>query len=81
MATSKPTKKSAPRKSTGKAFSDEERDAMRERAREAKAGGKGDEESAVLEKIAGMQAADRALGERIHAIVKASAPSLGLRRS
>lgn len=79
MANRKPTKKRAPRKSTGKAFSDEERDAMRERAREAKAGGKGDEESAVLEKIAGMQAADRALANGFTR--QASAPSLGLRRS
>lgn len=55
---------------------------MRERAQEMKASrpvaraGKADEESAVLEKIASMPAPDRKLGERLHAIVKASAPQL-----
>lgn len=53
---------------------------MRERARELKAAArldaKADEESAVLAKIAAMPAPDRAMGERIHAIVKASAPEL-----
>jgi uncharacterized protein YdhG (YjbR/CyaY superfamily) len=55
---------------------------MRERAQEMKAprpvarAGKADDESAVLEKIASMPAPDRKLGERLHAIVKASAPQL-----
>ena len=39
----------------------------------------GDEESTVLEKIAAMQGADRAMGERIHALVKAAAPGLSSR--
>ena len=54
---------------------------MRERVQELKAarGGKGDEESAVLAKIAEMPAADRAMGERLHAIIKASAPGLSPR--
>ncbi len=38
--------------------------------------GEADGESAVLEKIAAMPDADRALGERLHAIIKASAPTL-----
>ena len=66
-----------------KGFSDEERAAMQERAREQKAaarrgprGGKADGESDVLAKIAEMPEPDRALAERIHAIVKASAPAL-----
>ena len=69
---------------TGKAsrrFTEEERAAMREYARE-KAGpraGKAEDESAVLEKIAAMPAADRAMGERLHAIIKASAPGLSPR--
>ena len=69
-------------KKTSKGFTDEERAAMRERARELKAArpkpsaGEETEESAVLEKIAAMSAKDRALGERIHQIVKASAPEL-----
>jgi uncharacterized protein YdhG (YjbR/CyaY superfamily) len=54
---------------------------MKERAKELKAaarprGKKADEESAVLAKIAEMTESDRALAERIHAIVKASAPDL-----
>jgi hypothetical protein len=62
-------------------FTEEERAAMRERARELKAtahsraGGAG-EESTVLAKIAAMPAPDRAMGERLHAIIKASAPGL-----
>jgi uncharacterized protein YdhG (YjbR/CyaY superfamily) len=60
-----------------KGFSAEERAAMKERARELKAEAeKADLESALLEKIAEMPPADRAMAKRIHAIVKASAPSL-----
>jgi uncharacterized protein YdhG (YjbR/CyaY superfamily) len=62
---------------TSKGFSDEERGAMKERAKELKAAeDKADGESAVLAKIAEMPEADRALGERLHAVIKASAPSL-----
>ncbi len=46
-----------------------------ERVQELKAD-KADGESAVLAKIGEMPAADRALGERLHAIIKASAPAL-----
>jgi uncharacterized protein YdhG (YjbR/CyaY superfamily) len=67
-------------KNAGKAskvFSAEERSAMRERAKELKAAsGKADEERAVLAQIAAMPAADRALGAKLHAIIKASAPAL-----
>ena len=69
----KDTQKSA--KSTTAGFTDEERGAMRERVKEQKAD-KADGESAVLAKIGEMQAPDRALGERLHAIIKASAPAL-----
>jgi uncharacterized protein YdhG (YjbR/CyaY superfamily) len=67
-----------------KGFTDEERAAMRERARELKAEARAIKDSAagesdVLEKIAAMQAPDRALAERLHAIVKASAPALSPR--
>ena len=65
-----------------KGFSAEERAAMRERAQELKAAarsGKGDEESVVLEKIAAMAAPDRAMAERLHSIIKASAPELSPR--
>ncbi|MGH3138923.1 MAG: iron chaperone [Gaiellales bacterium] len=61
-----------------KAFTAEERAAMRERAKERKAS-KGDGEGDVLAKIAEMQGADRTLAERVHAIVTASAPGLAPR--
>jgi uncharacterized protein YdhG (YjbR/CyaY superfamily) len=53
---------------------------MKERVRELKAGGdKTEGESAVLAKIAEMPQPDRAMGERLHAIIKASAPDLSPR--
>ena len=55
-------------------FSAEERAAMRARAKELKS--KEDGESAVLAALAKMSEKDRALGKRIHAIVKESAPDL-----
>jgi uncharacterized protein YdhG (YjbR/CyaY superfamily) len=58
-------------------FTAEERAAMRERAREQKAEAqRADGERAVLAKIAEMQESDRAMAERLHEIVKASAPEL-----
>jgi uncharacterized protein YdhG (YjbR/CyaY superfamily) len=66
-------------------WTDEERAAMKERARELKAAGrrgsraKKDEEGEVLAKIAEMPESDRVMAERIHAIVKASAPELSPR--
>ena len=60
-----------------KGFTDEERAAMKERARELKAEAqRADGESAVLAKIAEMQGPDRAMAERLHEIIKASAPVL-----
>ena len=75
----KATKKSATKTSASKGFTADERAAMRERVTERKAaagGAEADEEIAVLEKIAAMPVRDRVLGERLHAIVKASAPEL-----
>jgi len=63
---------------TSEVFTDEERAAMKERASEVKgrrAAGP-DEEAAVLEKIAEMREPSRAMAERIHAVVRASAPAL-----
>jgi len=58
-------------------FTAEERAAMRERAQELKAEAqRADGERAVLAKIAEMQGPDRAMAERLHEIVKASAPEL-----
>src|SRR3989441_10571357 len=83
MSPKKETQKSA--KSTAaigkkfKGFTDEERVAMKERVQELKGAGKADGESAVLAKIAGMRESDRAMGKRLHAIIKASAPALSPR--
>ena len=58
-------------------FTAEERAAMRERAKEQKAEEqKADGERAVLAKIAEMPQTDRVMAERLHEIVKASAPAL-----
>ena len=62
---------------TSKRFTAEERAAMKERAKELKAAAnEADAERAVLAKIAEMPAPDRTMATRLHAIVKASAPSL-----
>ena len=64
-----------------KRFTDEERAAMLERAKEAKAEARGgrtkaDGEADVLAKIAEMKGTDRTMAKRVHAIVKANAPDL-----
>jgi uncharacterized protein YdhG (YjbR/CyaY superfamily) len=71
---------------TSPGFTDEERAAMKQRAQELKADArrgprakKADGERDVLAKIAEMPQPDRAMAERIHAIVKASAPDLSPR--
>ena len=65
---------------SSKGFTKEERAAMRERAKELKAAaGRAEGEAAVLAKIAEMPKADRVMAERVHAIVKASAPDLSPR--
>ena len=81
--TQKPAKSTKAIAKTSKVFTDEERAAMRERAQELKAAarrgpnaGKADEESVVLARIAEMPAPDRAMGERLHAIITSSAPEL-----
>jgi uncharacterized protein YdhG (YjbR/CyaY superfamily) len=88
MAERKPARKATkkPRKSTtatgksSKGFTDEERLAMKERAQELKAAtDKADAESDVLAKIAEMPKPDRAMAERLHALIKASAPALSPR--
>jgi len=89
IRSAKSTKKAAKKGALGKTskgFTDEERVAMKERlqeqkeaARRGRGADKADGESAVLAKIAAMPAPDRALGERLHAIIKASAPALAPR--
>jgi len=86
-ARAKGAQKSA--KSTGsnkksKGFTDEERAALKDRAQELKAESrankdKADGESAVLAKIAEMPEPERAMAERLHALIKASAPALAPR--
>jgi uncharacterized protein YdhG (YjbR/CyaY superfamily) len=79
-ATQKSAKSSTATGKASKGFTDEERLAMKERAQELKAAaGKADGESDVLAKIAEMPKQDRAMAERIHAIIKASAPALSPR--
>jgi uncharacterized protein YdhG (YjbR/CyaY superfamily) len=70
----------AEKKIAKKGFTAEERAAMRERAQELKAAaGKAEGEAALLAKITEMPKADRVMAERVHAIVKASAPDLSPR--
>ncbi len=71
--------KTARKKKTSRGFSAEEKSAMRQRVREVQSGGKTDEEGAVLEKIAAMSPKDRAAAERIHRIVRTTAPQLAPR--
>jgi uncharacterized protein YdhG (YjbR/CyaY superfamily) len=81
MSAKKDTRKSAKSttatRKTSKGFTAEERAAMKERAQELKAEARrADGESAVLAKIAEMPEPDRAMAERLHALIKASAPDL-----
>ena len=82
------TRQSTPRTATqaSKGFTDEERAAMRERAQELKAAArrgprarKADGETDLLAKIAEMPEPDRAMAQRLHALIKASAPALSPR--
>jgi uncharacterized protein YdhG (YjbR/CyaY superfamily) len=84
MAKNRPDKRTTAVDKTFEGFTDEERAAMKERAQELKArrgsaADKADGESAVLAKIAEMPGPDRAMGERLHAVIKASAPALSPR--
>jgi uncharacterized protein YdhG (YjbR/CyaY superfamily) len=83
MSSKKVTPKSA-KTATGKAakgFSAEEQAAMKERARELKAEARmnkdrAEGEKALFEKVAEMEAADRAMAKKLHDIITASAPDL-----
>jgi uncharacterized protein YdhG (YjbR/CyaY superfamily) len=83
MKDTKKSAKSATAAKTYEGFTDEERAAMKERAQELKATGrrgsraeKADPENDVLAKIAEMPDSDRRMAERLHAIIKDSAPIL-----
>ncbi len=84
-ATHPSAKTTRPLQKPARGFTDEERAAMKERARELKAevgrrppatGERADGERDVLEKIAAMEEPDRAMAARLHAIIKANAPAL-----
>ena len=82
-ATQKSTKSTTATGKKSKGFTDEERAAMKEHAQEleaeARRGTRADKaggESDVLAKIAEMPEPDRAMGKRLHEIIKASAPAL-----
>jgi uncharacterized protein YdhG (YjbR/CyaY superfamily) len=82
----KPAKRTTASAETSEGFSAEERAAMKERAQELKAAtrrrgraAQPDEESDVLAKIAEMPDRDRAMAERLHAVIKASSPALAPR--
>jgi uncharacterized protein YdhG (YjbR/CyaY superfamily) len=77
------TKRPSARRSSGNVWTDEERAAMQASARERKAASRrdpaqerADGEREVRAKIAEMPEPDRAMGERIHALVKTSGPAL-----
>ena len=79
--TQKSAKSSTATGKTSKGFTAEERAAMKERAHELKAEARrgsdqADGERAALAQIAAMQEPDRALAQRLHALIKASAPAL-----
>jgi hypothetical protein len=81
MPERKPAQK-ATQKTARKGFTDEERGAIKDRVKEMKAaarrgpGDKADEEAEVLAEIAEMPGPERAIGTRLHALIKASAPAL-----
>ncbi len=84
--TRKPAKSTTAIAKTSKGFTHEKRIAMKERAQELKAAAcrgpraqNADGESAVLAKIVEMPEPDRAMGKRLHAIIKTSAPALSPR--
>ena len=86
MSAKKETRKSAKSAAAtnkSKGFTDDERAAMKERAQELKADARrgprahqADGESDVLAKIAEMPEPDRAMANRLHALIKVSAPAL-----
>ena len=78
MSPKKPASKASTNPKKSKGFTDAERSAMKDRARELRAG-KEDGESAVLAKIDEMKDPDRGMARRIHTMITESAPSLSPR--
>jgi uncharacterized protein YdhG (YjbR/CyaY superfamily) len=82
--TKKTAKRTAGRDTSSETWTDEERAAMKERAKEMKAEARTDKnraegEADLLAKIVEMPDSDRVMAERIHAVIKASAPELASR--
>ncbi|MBI5840865.1 MAG: DUF1801 domain-containing protein [Chloroflexi bacterium] len=80
-ATQKSAKSTTATGKTSKGWTDEEKAAMKERAKELKAEARANKdkaagESDVLAKIAEMKEPDRSMAKRLHEIIKASAPAL-----
>jgi uncharacterized protein YdhG (YjbR/CyaY superfamily) len=76
-ATSRPRKSTTAKNKAYEGFTEDERAAMKEHAKELKAANaKADAESDVLGKIAEMTGSDRALAERVHAVIRSTAPEL-----
>ncbi len=84
-STQRPPGRTPPKGASSRGFTEDERAAMREHARELRAAGRrgpaaeAEGEGDVLAKIAEMEGPDRAMAERVHALVKASAPGLSPR--
>jgi uncharacterized protein YdhG (YjbR/CyaY superfamily) len=86
MTDTKKSAKSTPERGTSDGWTEEEKAAIQERAREMKAAGRRgkkaaqeDGEGEVLAKIAEMPEPDRGMAERLHALIKTSAPDLSPR--
>ncbi len=81
MATARKTAQRTSAAKTAPAFTDEEKSAMKERAKEVKAAKSGnvDDATAVLDKIAEMEDSDRALAEKVHQVITDAAPGLAPR--
>ncbi|HYM97997.1 MAG TPA: DUF1801 domain-containing protein [Candidatus Sulfotelmatobacter sp.] len=81
-AKQKPTRSTTPTKKRYDGFSDAEKEAMKNRVQEMKTASRGqkvDEESLVLAKFDEMPEGDRAMGKRLHTLIKAAAPALSAR--
>jgi hypothetical protein len=81
--TNESTKRTTARGKSFEGFTAEERAAMKDRAKELKAGSRGrsqpakaDGDGEVRAKLAEMQEPDRVLGERLHGLITAGAPEL-----
>ncbi|MGR0219103.1 iron chaperone [Agromyces sp. ZXT2-6] len=73
------TKKTAARDENPEGFTDEERDAMKARAKEVRRGKKQDGRADLLEKLAELEGADRTMAERLHELITEHAPELAPR--